>query len=334
MGAMKICPIRNFVPLKSNLSKENNSTKPLAFKNNAKMLLNQKENFGFSNYVFVSSIVPFCARKRVTADDVKQEARKVCSCCHYGKADILENPDRLKIKKDGEKFFLDGYYTENDGKTMTGVCEELAHKVGTILGEKFKDDYTPLVFSFSGTKYDFDEHVCIVMIKRSAKNDAQIEGIRNLNYDENLRDIEDYDGGVLFDGALFIDPSFNVVCDIEKIPASYGAIVSFNTLEKNNPYNEPKEIVPGSNNYLGYIKDICPELQAIDFPPKAMVSFVVPKEKPGKLFKKRLLFRIYLPENKRYIVGDLKDLKKALPKSKFTAFMTKIENELIESEKR
>ena len=132
-----------------------------------------------------------------------------------------------------------------------------------------------------------------------------------------------------FDGAIFIDPSFNIVCDFEKIPPNYTDVVSMNTIEKNNPYLDSKEILLEHNNYLGYLKDICPELTRIDFPPNAMVSFVVPKNKAGAIFSsKKLVFRVHLPQNKHYIEGNVKDLKKALPHSKFTAFMTKLEEEL------
>ncbi len=334
---MKIYPVRDFKPLKP-VRPNGNKDKRLYVSNCTKEVslktpVDKEEEFKLLNYSSMGAITPFCGKKKVTADNVKQRAREICASCHYGKADILNVLDKLKIKKGDGKLFLEGYYTEkDDGKIMTGVCEELAHKAGTLLGEEFKDDYAPIILSFSGTKYDFSEHVCVVMIKRNEKNDAQIEGIRNLNYGENLCDIEDYDGQTLFDGAIFVDPSFGIVCDIEKLPSSYKTIVGFNTLEKNNPYNGPKEIDPESNNYLGYVKDICPELLAIDFPPKGMVSFVVPKEKPGKLFKKRLIFRIVLPENGRYITGNVEDLKKALPKSKFTAFMLKLEDELKKPE--
>ncbi len=49
---------------------------------------------------------------------------------------------------------------------------------------------------------------------------------------------------------------------------------------------------------------------------------------PGNCFAKKLVFRIYPPGDKRYIEGTVKELKKSLPKSKFTAFMTKLEKEL------
>lgn len=279
-------------------------------------------------YTSVGSIVPFCAGKRASADDLKREARKVCASCHYGKADIFDNLDKLKIKKEDGKLFLEGYYSDEDGKMMTGICEELAHKVGILLGTRFKNDYAPLLLSFSGTKYGFSEHVCVVMVKRGEKNDAQLQNIENMEYGECLSDIEGYDGEALFDGAVFVDPSLNIVCDINKMPPDYKDVVSINTIKKNNPYTGPKEIVPGGNNYLGYVKDICPELQAVGFPSDGMVAFVVPEKKPGKLFCKKLVFRIYPPGDKHYIEGTVKDLKKSLPKSKFTAFMAKLEKEL------
>lgn len=305
--------------------KSNQAPFSLSAKNKS---LKEKGSFELFNYTSVGTIIPFCAKKKACADDVKREARKLCSNCKYGKANILDNLDKLKIKTENGKIFLEGYYTNEDDETYTGICEELAHKAGTFLQEKFKDSYTPLLVSFSERKFNFNEHVCIVMIKRSEKNDIQINGIRNLEYGKNLCDIEGYDGKALFDSAIFIDPSFNIVCDIHKMPANYTNVVVINTIEKNNPYNEPKEIILGHNNYLGYLKDICPEMQAVGFPKNAMVSFVVPEEKQGAVFRKRPVFRIYLPENKHYIEGEIKDLKKLLPHSKFSAFMIKLDDEL------
>ncbi len=324
MQAMKIYPLKNVTSSKT-LPNKRQDTDLCVSKYSSVPL---KEGFKLLNYASAASIIPFCARKKAKPDDVKREARELCARCHYGKADILDNPDKLKIKRETGKLFLEGYY--NDNGELTGVCEELAHKTGTFLREKFKKDYMPLLISFSEKKYGFSEHVCVVMIKRNEINDAQMKGIENLEYGKNLNDIEGFDGQSLFDGAIFIDPSFNIVCDIEKMPPDYTDVVSMNTIEKNNPYNAPREIIPGANNYLGYLKDICPELSKINFPPNAMVSFVVPKNKAGgTLSYKKVVFRVHLPQSKRYIEGTVKDLKKALPHSKFTAFMTKLEEELM-----
>jgi len=288
---------------------------------------------------------------------VRKTVAPVLNCCHYGKKDLFRHMEDLTIRSENGHKYLDGFYTQNDAPgEINGICEELVQKAGSIIAEQFKDNYNVLALFTKGTKYNFDTHMCICMVKKNKKNDSLVADVVRINsmfkrmkeLQEELyqdpsshqkqaelgelketyiresnkikRKIEHSD---FWENAIFIDPSFNIVTKLKQRPKDY-KLSGFNTLENNNPYNNSKQLPDKEyKTPLGFIHDIFPGLEEYGVSPDSLVLFGLSESD-----EKKVDIRILDPSHKNYRNISSASLNEHYPNEQLTLLINKIETEL------
>lgn len=278
---------------------------------------------------------------------IKRSLAPLLTKCHYGKQNLFANLDSLKAYKENDKIFLDGFYSPNDSDgEITGICEELTQKIGSKIAQMYSKDYSVLALFTKGTKYNFSNHMCIGMIPKNKINDEIMKAISDIDdiykaikqksqLGEDTKDLDELyqiklqenqeriEKSDFWENAIFVDPSYGVVCKLDDLPDNY-ELTGYNSLEGNNPFNRVKELDPGLGTPLGTIQDIFPEfIQSNDIGSSSMVSFGLYGDSPDKVFT-----LIEDSNDGSRIVLSLEDIKEEYSDSNMCKFVERIENQL------
>lgn len=99
--------------------------------------------------------------------------------CRYGKRDLIYGDiSKVKLIKTKDGFSIENFYTKDDREdgTITGICEELANKIGQRLKKILKDKY--LIFTIQGANREFPGgHSYLGMLNNTKNNNDIIESL-------------------------------------------------------------------------------------------------------------------------------------------------------------
>lgn len=230
------------------------------------------------------SQIAFGLINKVTSPDFPKafvnDVQKELDCCVYGKKDLIDTLENnaFKVVQKSDGFDLIGFHNraQDTEDCIHGICEELSFKVGKKLEEKYGDQYLFADVEGFSMKY-FMKHHYIIAFKRTPDNEKKLETITNNSefFDKTSRnpdatDLDKSDAAKMLHkpddlkGALLIDPSFNLIEEVETNEKFKDFIhMSIKTFDYADPYKEPnylaytdlgETIIP-----LGYPKDLTPE---------------------------------------------------------------------------